>query len=402
MSQTTGYLPYGRHVIEEDDVDAVVRVLRGDLLTTGPAVERFEEALCAAVDAPHAVVCGNGTQALHLATLAARLGPGDWAVVPAVTFLATANAVRMTGAEVVFADVDPDTGLTDAEQLVAAAARAQGPVKAVLPVHLAGRACDLPSIQAEAKQRGWMVLDDACHALGTTVVDDADGWHVGDGRYSDVACFSFHPVKTAAMGEGGAVTTRDAALATRMRELRSHGMVRDQRRFDRPELGLDAAGAANVWWYEMPELGWNYRAPDLLCALGASQLAKLDRFVQRRLELVQRYETLLAPLAPLVRRISAGQQQRPGWHLCSVLIDFERAGTTRAALMQALSKRGIGTQVHYIPVPWQPYYRARYGEHALPGAASYYASTLSLPLFPSMQDSDVDRVVDALGVALGL
>ncbi|GIL41475.1 UDP-4-amino-4,6-dideoxy-N-acetyl-beta-L-altrosamine transaminase [Roseiterribacter gracilis] len=396
------FLPYGRHVIEDDDVAAVVDVLRGNTLTTGPAVEKFEAALCQAVGAPHAVVCGNGTQALHLAALAVGLGPGDWAIVPSITFLATANAVRMTGADVVFADVDADTGLLTLEGIAKAASRAGGRIKAVMPVHLAGRACDLQAIYGEAANQGWRVVDDACHALGTRVADEGDGWRVGDGRFSDASCFSFHPVKTAAMGEGGAITTRDASIAAAMRRFRSHGMVRDQAQFLRPELGLDRAGAAKPWYYEMADLGWNYRAPDLLCALGTSQLAKLERFVDRRLELVQRYEQLLAPLSPIVRRIGAGQQQRPGWHLCTVLIDFETAGIDRGTAMRDLAARGIGTQVHYIPVAWQPYYRGLYGEHDLPGAASYYARTLSLPLFPSMRDSDVDRVVEQLAAVLSL
>lgn len=400
MSGAKLRLPYGRQLIEDDDVEAVVRVLRGDHLTTGPDVERFESALAEAVGASHAVSCGNGTQALHLAAIACGIGPGDWAVVPAVTFLATANAIRMVGAEVVFADVDPDTGLTTGELIAEAAARAPGPVRAVLPVHLTGRACDLPSIHAMARAKGWHVLDDACHALGTRVTDQHGAWQVGDGKWSDASAFSFHPVKTVAVGEGGAVTTQDAQFASRMRSARSHGMRRDPASWTRSDLAVAPDGTPNPWYYEMHEVGFNYRLPDLACALGASQLAKLERFVDRRAALVAEYDRHLADLSPLVRRVATPNTQKPGWHLCSVLIDFEAAGADRATVMRRLLDSGVGSQVHYIPVPWQPYYRERYGDTGLPGASAYYARTLSLPLFPSMTDGDVAHVMRALKAAL--
>lgn len=395
MTSRANFLPYGRQLIEDDDIDAVVRVLRGDHLTTGPNVEHFEQALADAVDAPYAVACGNGTQALHLGVLASDIGAGDWVIVPSITFLATANAVRMTGAEVVFADVNEDTGLVGAAEVEAAAKRAKGPIKAVLPVHLAGRACDMPVIQRLAKANGWGVIEDACHALGTQVTGNDARWRVGDCQYSDAACFSFHPVKTIAMGEGGAITTRNRALADRMRKLRSHGMIRHADEFRRADLAFDASGQPHPWWYEMPEIGFNYREPDILCALGLSQLRKLDRFVERRAELLARYDRLLAPLTNLVRRV-ASPEQAPGWHLCSVLIDFDAVAISRADVMRRLAERGIGTQVHYIPVPWQPYYAARYGAFDAPGTKRYYERTLTLPLFPAMQDEDVDRVVDSL------
>ena len=403
MSGEAPFLPYGRHLIEDDDIAAVTAVLRSGALTAGPQVEAFEAALAATVGAASAVVCGNGTEALHLALLAAGVGPGDWAIVPAVTFLATANAVRMVGAEVVFADVDSETGLITAATAAAAAARAEGAIKAVLPVHLAGQFGDLSALAELARRRGWLVIEDACHAIGSCYDFGAGQCgRVGDGRWGDLAAFSFHPVKTVAMGEGGAVTTNQPALARRMASLRCHGMVRNSDGFTESAQAFAADGSAHPWYYEMAELGFNYRASDVQCALGLSQLAKLPRFVERRRARARRYDAALAPMAATVRPIARTAGVTAAWHLYPVLIDFEALGLSRDTVMARLRAAGIGTQVHYLPVAWQPYYRRRYGDGALPGAARYYARTLSLPLFPGMADGDVERVVTALGMALSL
>jgi UDP-4-amino-4,6-dideoxy-N-acetyl-beta-L-altrosamine transaminase len=399
------FLPYGRQLIEEDDIAAVAAVLRGDWLTTGPAVAAFEAALCAATGAAHAIACANGTAALHLAALALELAPGDRVIVPSVTFLATANAVRLAGGEVVFADCDADSGLMEAAHLDGALARAAaqpgGPVKAVFPVHLTGQCADLPAIAALAGRHGIVVADDAAHAIGSRYRTAAGAASpIGDGRLAAMTSFSFHPVKTIAMGEGGAVTTNDDRLAARLRRLRSHGMVREAGLLENDALAFDADGAVNPWYYEMPEIGLNYRVTDIQCALGLSQIRKLDRFVARRRALAARYDDLLADLAPLVRPIAKSPAGRAAWHLYSVLIDFEAAGLSRARLVERLMAVGVGTQVHYIPVHLQPYYRGRYGALNLPGAERYYARTLSLPLFPAMRDEDVERVVDALARAL--
>jgi dTDP-4-amino-4,6-dideoxygalactose transaminase len=238
------------------------------------------------------------------------------------------------------------------------------------------------------------VVEDACHALGTRHDDGAR--RVGDCGHSMAACFSFHPVKTIAMGEGGAVTTNSPEVADRCRILRSHGMVR---RADSPRnetLGLAADGTMNPWYYEIEEISHNFRASDINCALGLSQLRKIDRYIGARRELMARYQKRLAELSPLVELVSAGPGVEPGWHLCAVLVDFARLKLDRRDLMVRLRERGIGTQVHYIPVHVQPFYRERYGLIDLPGAMEYYRRTLSLPLFPAMTGKDVDRVVDAL------
>jgi len=398
----TPFLPYGRHEIDADDIAAVVRVLRGDWLTTGPAVEAFEAALVAQTQAQFATVCASATAGLHLAMMALRLGPGDSVIVPSITFLATANAVRYVGAEVVFADVDADTALLTPATIEAALARAGGKAKAVMPVHFGGRTVDLPALAEVAARHGLAVVEDAAHAIGTRYGGgNAPRTPVGDCRYSRMAVFSFHPVKTIAMGEGGAVTTNDPALRESLARFRSHGMVRDPAAFEDRALGFDAGGKPNPWYYEMPEPGYHYRATDIQCALGLSQMGKLERFAERRRRLMDRYRQLLAPLSRIVRLADAPADCEPAWHLCTALIDFAAAGVTRAQVMETLRARGIGTQVHYIPVHLQPYYRRRYGDLNLPGAETYYARCLSLPLFPAMADGDVDRVVADLAAALG-
>jgi len=382
-------LPYGRQTIEDDDIAAVVAALKADFLTTGPTVDAFETAFAEKVGARHAVACANGTAALHLAMLALEVQPGEAVIAPTITFLATANCARYVGAEVVFADVDADSGLMTPETLAEALTRLDGrKLRAVLPVHLRGDAADLPGLAALANEAGAVLVEDAPHALGTTMTFGNVAERVGDVRHSAMATFSFHPVKTIATGEGGMVTTNDARLAERLRTLRSHGMTRP--------------AGADPWWYEMAQPGFNYRLPDILCALGLSQLAKLDRFAARRRELARAYGAALAPLAPVVRIAARPAWSDPVLHLMCVLIDFEAAGRTRREVVEALKARGVGSQVHYIPVHRQPYYRDRYGDFALPGAEAWYARCLSLPLYPGMADSDVEKVVRALREVLGL
>lgn len=395
-------LPYGRQNIDEDDIAAVTAALRGDFLTSGPAIEAFEEALAKRVGVAQAVVCSSGTAALHLTLAALDVGPGDCVIVPSITFLASANAARYLGADVVFCDVDAHSGLMGAEHLEASLARVPdgSRVKAVVPVQLRGQCCDMAGIAKVARQYGLMIVEDACHAIGTTTTADGREVQTGSCAMSDMAAFSFHPVKTMTMGEGGAVTTNDAAAAARMRRLRSHGMTRAGADFQNNQLAFDANGQVNPWYYEMHEAGFNYRATDLQCALGLSQLARLDTFLARRGELVALYETLLADLAPVIRLTPKTPGENPGWHLLGVLIDFEAAGISRAQLMNALRDAGIITQVHYIPVHLQPYYRDLVNTPDLPGAMAYYQRCLSLPLFPSMDDGDVERVVTTLRTIL--
>jgi UDP-4-amino-4,6-dideoxy-N-acetyl-beta-L-altrosamine transaminase len=393
-------LPYGRPVLDEDDVAAVSAVLRGEYLTTGPAVPAFEAAFAAAVGAPHAVACSSGTAALHMAALALWLREGEAMVVPSLTFLATANAARFVGAEVVFADVDPDTGLLGAAELEEALRRGRR-VRAVAPVHLNGQSAEMPAIRALAAAHELVVMEDACHALGADCADETGSRvPVGACASAELAIFSTHPVKAIATGEGGIVTARDPQLARRLARLRNHGMVRAAEEFRHRDLAFAADGSANPWYYEMHEPGFNYRASDIHCALGLSQLKKLAGYVERRRALAARYDAVLAGLAPVLRPVPRVPWSRSAFHLYAVLIDFAAAGIGRAALMRALAAKGVGSQVHYLPVHRQPYYRDRYGALDLPGADRYYARVLSLPLFPAMADSDVERVADALAAAI--
>lgn len=394
MSKDVTQIPYGRQCIGDDDVAAVTAALRADYLTTGPLVEAFEQDFARATGAPHAVACNSGTAALHLAVLSNGLGEGDTAIVPAITFLATANVARMNGAEIVFADVDAETGLLTADGLEEAVQRskAQGrSSKVALPVHLNGLLCDMPALAKVAANSGIALIEDACHALGVP--------NVGAAEHSQSACFSTHPVKAMTTGEGGVLTTADKAVAQRARAFRSHGMTRDPQRFESRDLAFDG-DRPNPWYYEMLEIGWNYRLPDILCALGQSQLKKLPGFWRRRREIAALYDELLAPLSPVIRPVPHASGQH-GWHLYVVLIDFAGIGMSRAAVMSALRAEGIGTQVHYLPLNRQPYYRHRYGDVTLPGADAYYARCLSLPMFPAMTDDDVRRVADALARLIG-
>lgn len=392
-------LPYGRQLIEDDDIAAVVAVLRSDLLAQGPRVAEFEDRFAEVVGAPHAVACSNGTAALHLALAGLGVGEGDVCIAPAVSFLSTATAIRFCGAEVVFADVDADTGLMTPGTLdTAFEAAGTRAVKAVLPVHLGGRLCDVFGLETVARAHGAVLLEDACHALGSrSPLNGA----AGECRHAAATAFSFHPLKTIACGEGGMVTMRDSALAERLRRLRNHGVTRVSSEMTDAALSLDKAGATNPWSYEQCELGFNYRMTDMEAALGSSQLRKLDRFVEARATLARLYDALLEPLAPLVRPVSVRAGDRTSLHLHQVLVDWDALGVTRTEVMRTLADRGVGTQVHYIPINRQPYFVDRYGAQRLPGAEGFYARVLALPLFPAMTAADVERVALELAAALG-
>jgi len=375
-------IPYARQYIDEDDVAAVCDVLRSDFLTQGPAVERFERDLCAATGARYAVAFSSGTAALHVAVAALRLQPGAPGVTSALTFAASANCMVYNDVRPTFCDIDPRTFTMDPNSLER---KLKGGAKVVIPVHFAGQACNMAAIAELARARGAAVIEDAAHALGSRY---DDGSPVGNCRYSDMTVFSFHPVKTITTGEGGAVTTNDDRLAARLRMLRSHGITRD------PAMLSDHPGP---WYYEMHELGFNYRLTDFQAALGSSQLKKLAMFIARRRAIVARYNTSFAGLTGVTT-----PYERPGlksaFHLYVLLIDFDLLKTTRARFMEALGREGVGTQVHYLPVYLHPYYRKRYGFRPgeCPVAEEYYRRALSLPLFPGMSDDDVKRVIRAV------
>jgi UDP-4-amino-4,6-dideoxy-N-acetyl-beta-L-altrosamine transaminase len=385
---STEFLPYGRQSIEDEEIRAVVDVLRSDRLTQGPLVEAFEEALARRCGARHAIAVSSGTAALHLALLACDLRPGELVATTPLTFIATASCICHAGGEPRFVDVEPDTLNLDPSRLEALLAGEAGSrVRGVVPVHFAGCPADVERIATIARRRGLFVIEDASHAIGARWRDAAGGLRsVGDCSHSDLTTVSFHPVKHITTAEGGAVLTNDATLAERIRALRSHGQLRDPARL---------AQRDGAWSYEVRELGFNYRLTDLQCALGLVQLGRLDEWLERRAHLVKRYRKALAG-DPRIRWVTEPPGTQPAWHLFAIQVP------RRAEVFQKLTDAGIGVQVHYLPVHLQPYFRERLGtavgDH--PCAERYYERALSLPLFPAMDDADVDRVVSALLRAL--
>ncbi|HEY0251727.1 MAG TPA: UDP-4-amino-4,6-dideoxy-N-acetyl-beta-L-altrosamine transaminase [Kofleriaceae bacterium] len=377
-------IPYGRQHIDDADIAAVIEVLRSPMLTGGPAVAAFEEQLAARVGARYASACANGTAALHLVYAALGFGPGDEIITTPITFSATAAAAYYVGASVRFADVDPATGNLDPASIEALVTPR---TRAIVPVHLGGQPADLDQIHAIAKRHDLHVIEDACHALGGAYRGSAIG-----GGTSIATVFSFHPVKHVTTGEGGAIVTNNEKLKRQLDKLRAHGIERDP---------AQMATHEGAWSYEVQELGWNYRLSDLQCALGISQLAKLDRFIARRREIADLYRAKLSPsiVAPKEKadRIHA-------YHLFQVAIDFDAHDTTRAKVCEDLAKRGVGTQVHYIPLLAHPLHAQRCPDEVArprPGADHFYARTLSLPMFPAMTDADVAFVVAQLHAVLG-
>lgn len=393
---------YGAQFVDEEDIDAVCAVLRGTNLTCGTLVDQFEEKLANIVKARYAITCSNGTTALHLASIVAGIKPGDYVIVPSITFLATANAPRTCGANILFCDVDPNSGLIEESHVIDAIKRSPQKPVALYPVDLAGQPACTAAIRKLCQEYDIKIIEDACHALGTTFVADNLKSAVGDNAYADLTIFSFHPVKNITTGEGGAVTTNDSILYEKMKCLRSHGMIRGSRHFNNVDLAFDDAHTINPWYYEMQEIGYNYRLTDIQAALGISQLNKLENFKGIRRSLKSAYDQILEPYKECIAPIRAVQNADPCWHLYTVLIDFEKLGVSRAFIMKALSERKIGSQVHYIPVHLQPYYSQHGFASELPGAMSYYAKTLSLPLHVHLNTEDIKYITRNLLEVLGL
>ena len=376
-------IPYGRQSISSADVVRVGETLRGDFLTTGPEVSAFEAELCRVTGAPYAVACSNGTAALHLAALALRLDPGSLGVTSPITFLASANCMEYVGGRVGFVDIDEARLCLDPRSLETYCREVEVP-EVVIPVSFAGVPADLPAIRALSRQWGFRIIEDAAHALGSRY-RDGDGWFAsGSCAHSDMAILSFHPVKTITTGEGGAVTTADEGLYQRLLLLRNHGMEKNER-----------TAAEGGWAYEMHEPGYNYRITDLQCALGRSQLERLEAYRTRRQELFLAYQKAFADV-PGVILPPWPENTDPCHHL--YVIRFVGGTAVRRMQYDGLRALGILPQVHYIPVHLQPYYRRKYGygEGLCPRAETYYTQCLSLPLYPDLSDEDQRRVVTAV------
>ena len=386
-------IPYGKQSISEADIQAVVDALSSDFLTTGPRVAEFEAKFASVVGAKHAVAVCNATAALHLAMLVLDIGEGDRVVTSPNTFLSSANAAAFVGATPDFTDIDPVSYTLCPDAL---ADTWQPDTKAVVAVDYAGQTADMPRIAEIARANNAAVIEDACHAVGGSFEYDRETWKVGGHPWADITTFSFHPVKTMTTGEGGMLVTDNDEHAERARRLRSHGMTREPKDFC--GLGTSELGEYGPWYYEMQGLGYNYRITDLQCALGSSQLSRLNQFVERRREIAKHYNSAFSSLPTLTtpKLRNAADETLTSWHLYTLLIDYEKIGRSRSEIMADLRANKILTQVLYIPVYLQPWYRNKYGYRVgkCPKAEHYYEKTLSIPLFPTMTDSVVANVID--------
>jgi UDP-4-amino-4,6-dideoxy-N-acetyl-beta-L-altrosamine transaminase len=372
------FLPYSRQTLDDGDIAEVVRVLKSDYLTQGPEVAAFETELAQHVGARYAVAVSSGTAALHLAYMALDVGLGDEVLTTPNTFIATSNAALYCGATPIFADIDESSGLITSKALKN---NITEKTKVIAPVDFAGAPTDMASIFSLAKKRGLHVVQDASHSLGATYRDST----VGDCQYADMTILSFHPVKPMTTGEGGAITTNDETLYKRLLQLRTHGITRE---------GMSQN--PGPWYYEMTALGYNYRMTDIQAALGRSQLRKLSGFIADRRRIAKQYD-LAFKNCPFSRPLQVPKDSVSGYHLYVLVIDFDRLACDRKTVMGRLKDLGIGTQVHYIPVYQQPYYRQHYPQSELfPHTESYYSKALSIPLYPGMSDQDIGRVTAAI------
>lgn len=383
-------IPYGRHDITKADIDAVVEVLQSDFLTQGPMVPRFEKAVADHSHARHALAVNSATSALHIACLALGLGPGDWLWTSPITFVASANCGLYCGAKVDFVDIDPRTYNLCPQALerkLIEAERKGCLPKVVVPVHLCGQPCDMQAIHSLAHRFGFHVIEDASHAIGGRY----QGEPIGNGRYSDITVFSFHPVKIITTAEGGMALTNNDALASRMALLRSHGITRD------PALMTHAPDGP--WYYQQVDLGFNYRMTDVQAALGVSQMARLDTYIERRHALASRYDRLLDKLP-----VSTPWQHPDGYsglHLYVIRLQLDNIEVSHRQVFESLREQGIGVNLHYIPVHTQPFYQGlKFTTGQFPESERYYAEAISLPMYTGLTESQQDQVIEALRKAI--
>jgi len=371
---------YGKQSISWSDIWEIVKTLRSPWLTQGPKVKEFEQALCDYTGARYAVAVANGTAALHLAMLALDLGPGFEGITSPNTFLATANCILYSGGQPKFADIEQDTANIDPIEV---RKQISSKTRVLIPVHFAGQSCDMQEIAAIAKKHNLFVIEDAAHAIGS----EYKGQKVGSCKYSDMTTFSFHPVKTITTGEGGAITTNNKDLYEKLLMLRTHGVTKDTSLLTQND---------GPWYYQMHNLGFNYRLTDMQAALGISQLKKLDKFVKRRREIVDRYKTLLSG----DKRFSFLKEKdysKASFHLCPLLINFDEVTSSKKEIFERLQKNHLFLQVHYIPVHTQPFYKKLgFKNGDFPVAEKYYEQALSLPLYPMLKNSDVKKIVSII------
>lgn len=371
-------IPYGRHQIDRSDIDAVVDVLQSDWLTTGAKIGEFEAALARYTGASQAVAVSSGTAALHCAAYSVGIEPGDEVIVPAITFAATANCVIALGGKPVIVDVEPDTLLID---MGSVETHITSRTRAIIAVDYAGQPCDYTALRALADKHNISLISDACHALGARFEEKSVG------QLADATVFSFHPVKHITTGEGGAIVTDDPELASRMRRFRNHGIDAD----------LHQRSNAGTWFYEVVDLGFNYRLTDFQCALGLSQLEKIEQWISRRRNIARQYDRAFGTI-DAIQPLAVKKDGRHVYHLYVVQVNRSGSLKSRAELFSALRDKGIGVNVHYIPLNLHPYYQNHLGARngQCPVAETAYENILSLPIFPAMSDADVDYIVETI------
>jgi len=372
------YIPYGKHWLDKKDIEEVIKVLSSNWITQGPKIKEFEEALCKYTEAKYAVAVSSGTAGLHLACLAAGIEEGDEVITSPITFVASANCILYCRAKPVFADIQEDTVNIDPKEIKR---RLTKKTKAIIPVHFAGHPCDLEEIHQIAKKHNLIVIEDACHALGA----EYKGTKIGSCKYSDMTVFSFHPVKSITTGEGGAVLTNNKRLYEKLIILRHHGITKERRKFIKRSEG--------EWYYEMQMLGFNYRITDFQCALGINQLRKLDRFIEKRREIVEIYRKELSTIDDIILP-KERSYVKSAWHIYCIRVNNS---ATRKDVFKRLRNYGIGVQVHYIPIHFQPYYKnLGYKEGDCPGAEEYYKRAITLPLYPTLGIKEVKFIIQKI------
>lgn len=375
-------IPYGKQNITDEDIEAVVNVLKSDFLTQGPNIKLFEDAFAKYVGAKYAIAVSNGTAALHLCTLALNVKPGHKVITSPITFVASANCVRYCGGEVIFADIDPETYLLDINKVRKLLQNdVKKEIKGIIPVNFAGRVVDLEAFKALADQFGCWIIEDACHSPGGYSYSQSNEKILsGSGKCSDLSIFSFHPVKHIAAGEGGMITTNDELLYKKILNLRTHGIQQD------PDKKIENHG---VWYYEMQELGYNYRLTDFQAALGLSQLKRADVGIKRRIEIAKKYETAFRNSSYI--KYQSGVVEGHAYHLYVIEVD------RRSELVNYLREKNIFVQIHYIPAHTMPYYRQYGWENGdLPIAEKYYTMCLSLPMYPTLTNEEQEFVIDQI------
>ena len=388
-------IPYGKHHVDEEDIKSVIKVLKSDNLTQGPLIDAFEKEISKYVGAKYSVALTSCTAGLHLAAIVSKINKGKVLLTSPITFVATANSSLYCNGETIFADIDSSTiniSIDSIKKIIS-----QKKVHAIAPVHFGGLPCNMKKIKEIADEVGAIIYEDAAHAFGASF---PDGSKVGSCKYSDMTIFSFHPVKSIATGEGGVVTTNDKYLYERLLRLRNHGIEKNQDNFQSKNNSI-TNGINNPWYYEMQELGYHYRITDIQCALGLSQLKKIDKFIMKRRELAKKYDLAFENLKNC-EPIQKNMRDFSSNHLYILRINFKKLSKTRASLMEELKNVGIMTQVHYIPVISHPYFQKKnYNDSNFPNSYNYYNSALSIPLFYDLTDKQQSYVIDQVKKLIG-